>query len=374
MSITIKKVESKSDLMKFIKMQWSIYKDNPYWVPPLIMDRKKILSKEKNPFYKHSEIELFLAYKDEEIVGRIAAIKNDNHNKIHNDKVGFWGFFESIKSQEVANKLFDAVKDWLKSKGLDTMRGPANPSSNDDWGLLIKGFDDSPRILMPYNPEYYIELCDNYGFKKDMDLYAWKISYERMSKSEKVFRIAEIARKRYNVQVRKINFKDMDNEIERIKLIYNKAWELNWGFVPLNDDEMDAMAKDLKQLADPDLALFAEIDKNPIGFALALPDYNIIFKEMNGKLFPFNIIKLFTHKKKINWLRIIILGLLPEYRNRGIDSILYNDIFYNAYAKGIKLGEASWILETNDKMNKAIEDVMLGEKYKEYRIYSKKID
>ena len=156
MSINITKVSSKKDLMSFIKFPWKIYANDPYWVPPLIMDRKKILSTEKNPFFKHAEIQLFLAKKNDEIVGRIAAIKNDLHNQHHNDKVGFFGFFECVNDQQTANMLFDSAKQWLKEKGLNAMRGPANPSSNDEYGLLVEGFNDSPRILMTYNPEYYI--------------------------------------------------------------------------------------------------------------------------------------------------------------------------------------------------------------------------
>ncbi len=178
-------IENKSDIKKFVKFQWKVYEGNKYWVPPLLMDRYKILNKEKNPFFQHGEIQLFLAYRGKEIVGRIAAIKNDLHNSIHKDKVGFWGFFECLNDQEAANKLFDAAKAWIKSKGFDKLRGPYNPSVNDENGLLIEGFDDPPRILMTYNPEYYKTLIENYGFAKIKDLYAYDIFRDEMLKNEK---------------------------------------------------------------------------------------------------------------------------------------------------------------------------------------------
>ncbi|MDP3830230.1 MAG: hypothetical protein Q8Q47_03100, partial [Ignavibacteriaceae bacterium] len=209
-NISVKKVETSSELMKFIKFQWEIYKDNPYWVPPLIMDRKKILNKKKNPFFQHAEADYFLAYKNGKLSGRIAAIKNDLHNKYHNDQAGFFGFFECIDDQEVANKLFDTARSWLKDKGLETMLGPANPSSNDEYGMLIDGFNDEPRLLMTFNPEYYLKLCDNYGFTKAKDLFAYKLERDKTVGSDKLKRVAEIARKRSGIKISALNMKNFD--------------------------------------------------------------------------------------------------------------------------------------------------------------------
>jgi hypothetical protein len=368
MSITITKVSSKKDLLKFIKFQWKIYSNDSHWVPPLIMDRKKLLSTTKNPFYKHAEMQLFLAYKNNDMVGRIAAIKNDLHNQIHNDKVGFYGFFECINNQEVANSLFDSVKQWLKEKGLDRMRGPVNPSSNDEYGLLVEGFDDSPRILMTYNPEYYISLCENYGFKKAKDLNAWKLETDKVLSSEKLKRVADIAQRRAGLKISQLDMKNFDSELAKVKYVYNKAWAPNWGFVPMTEDEIDYMAKDLKAIVEPSLVLFGEIDGQLVGFALVLLDYNFIFKKMNGRLFPFGIIKLLMHKKKIPWSRIITLGIIPEYQKRGLDAVFYYEIVTRAAKLNIFLGEASWVLEDNDMMIRGLE-VMNGNAYKKYRIY-----
>lgn len=371
-TVNIKTVQTQNELMQFIKMQWKIYKGDPNWVPPLIMDRKKILNKKKNPFYKHAQAEYFLAKKDGEIVGRIAAIKNDLHNQIHKEKTGFFGFFESINDQEVANALFDTAKKWLKVKGMDTMRGPANPSSNDEYAMLLEGFDDTPRLLMTYNPKYYLDLCDNYGLVKAKDLYAIKLENKKVTASEKVKRVAEIARKRYKLKITQLNMKDFNNELKKVKYVYNKAWEPNWGFVPLTDEELDAMAKDLKPLVEPSLVLFGEIDNQVVGFALVMLDYNQIIKDLDGKLFPFGFIKLMTQKKKITWSRIITLGIIPEFQKKGLDSVFYWEIVNRAAKLGIHLGEASWILEDNDMMNRGAQ-AMNGEIYKKYRIYECKV-
>ena len=368
MSFEIINVSSKKDLLTFIKSQWKFYLDNPNWVPPLIMDRKKLLNISKNPFFKHAEIQLFLAKNKNEVVGRIAAIKNDLHNEHHNDNVGFFGFFECVNEQQVANMLFDAAKQWLKEKGLNAMRGPANPSSNDEYGLLVEGFDDSPRILMTYNPEYYIDLCENYGFVKAKDLFAWKLETEKVLSSEKLKRVAEIAQKRSGLKVSQIDMKNFKSELDKFKYVYNKAWVPNWGFVPMTDDEINTAAKDLKTLVEPSLVLFGEINGQLVGSALVMLDYNSIFKEMNGRLFPFGFIKLFTRKKLIKWARIITLGVIPEFQKRGLDSVFYYEIVNRAAKLNIFLGEASWVLEDNEMMNRGLE-VMNAHSYKKYRIY-----
>ena len=366
--ISVRKISSHKEIISFIKFAWKIYHNDPYWVPPLIYDKKKILNKEKNPFFKHAEMELFVAEKDGLMVGRIAAIKNELHNKYHNDKVGFFGFFECINDQDVANKLFETAKLWLLSKGCTHMRGPANPSSNDEYAMLVDGFDDEPRLLMTYNPKYYIDLCENYGFKKAKDLYAYKLENKKVISSEKLKRVAELAQKRSGIKITQLEMKNFTKDLEKVKYIYNKAWAPNWGFVPMTEEEIDVMAKDLKPLVEPSLLLFGEIENKLVGFALVMLDYNQIFKSMNGKLFPFGFIKLYTDKKKITWSRILTLGIIPEYQKRGLDAVFYWEIVNRAEKLGILLGEASWVLEDNDMMNRGAQ-TMNGEIYKKYRLY-----
>lgn len=366
--INIRKVESKSDLNTFIKCQWNFYKNDPHWVPPLLMERKTLLNKDKNPFFQNASADYFIAESNGEIVGRIAAIKNDVHLKYHNDDSGFFGFFECINDQNVANALFDTAKKWLKEKGLKRMLGPANPSSNDEWGMLLEGFDDTPRMLMTYNPKYYLDLCENYGMTKAKDLYAYKLENHKVMSSEKLKRVQQLAKDRYRLKISQLDMKNFAKELEKVKYVYNKAWAPNWGFVPMSDAQIDAMAKDLKQLVEPSLVLFGEIDNQLIGFALVMLDYNQIFKEMNGKLLPFNFLKLYTKKKEITWARIITLGIIPEHQKKGLDAVFYWEIVNRAHAVGIDLGEASWILEDNEMMNRGA-IVMGGDLYKKYRIW-----
>ncbi len=268
-SVNVKIVSTKKDLSDFIKFPFTVYKNFPNWVPPLNMEQKNLLNREKNPFFENAEADYFIAERDGKIVGRIAAIKNNLHLKFHNDDSGHFGFFECINDQEAANALFDKAKDWMKSKGLKIMKGPANPSSNDVYGMLMDGFDDTPRLLMPYNPDYYIMLCENYGFKKAKDLYAWKIESEKILASEKLKRVQEIARKRYGLKISQMDMKKFDKELDKFKYVYNKAWAPNWGFVPMTEEQIDAMAKDMKPLAEPSLVIFGEINNEIVGAALS---------------------------------------------------------------------------------------------------------
>lgn len=375
MSIEIKKVTDTAGKKKFVNCQWNFYKDNPNWVAPIKMDRMKLLNEDKNPFYKHAEIQLFLAYDGKEIVGRIAAITNDNHNKIHNDKVGFFGFFESIDNQEVANKLFDVSVKWLKSKGMTDIRGPVNPSTNDELGLLIDAFDMPPVILMTYNPPYYQKLIENYGFKKEKDLLAYILHHDTYA-SEKLTRMQQIVRDRKGITIRALNFKDskkFKEDVKTLKEIYNAAWQPNWGFVKMTDEEFDFLANDLKTIAEPKLTIIAEIKGKPVGFALSLPDINqsLIYNKGGGILGA--VWCLFTKKKKIDLTRIIVLGVLPEYQSSGIDAVLYHEIGETAFELGMPKGEASWILEDNEMMKRGLESTMKGDIYKTYRIFQKAI-
>ncbi len=366
--ITIRAVHHPSDLMEFIKLPWKIYRNDPLWVPPLIGDRKKLLDRKKNPFYKHAEMELFLAEKDHELVGRIGAIINHRHNHFHNENIGFFGFYESINDQNVANALFDSAKQWLRAKGIVAMRGPANPSMNDECGLLIQGFEYRPAILMTYNLPYYIELFEQYGLRKAKDLYAYFIE-KSTAMSEKILRVASYVKKKENVKIRPLNMKDFNNEIRIVKEIYNKAWSYNWGFVPMTDEEIEYVADDLKQIVDPDMALFAEINGQHVGFSLALPDINMALKHVkNGRLFPFGLVKILWYRRFISLVRFVILGVIKEYQRRGIDGLFYVESFQRGVPKGYHQGEASWVLEDNEMMKRAAAS-MNARLYKIYRMY-----
>jgi GNAT superfamily N-acetyltransferase len=365
--ITVRPVLTKGDTNLFIGFLWSIYKDNPSWVPPLVMDRRKLMDTKKNPFYRHADVEFYIAERDGQMVGRIAAIVNHNHNKEHGDQVGFFGFFECVDDQSVANALFDRAKAFLVSKGMKAMRGPANPSVNDEYGLLVEGFDLSPTILMPYNPRYYLTLIENYGFKKAKDLYAYLLSQETVY-SDRLERANAIVKKRQGLTIRTMEMKHFDEDVKRIKEVYNKAWAKNWGAVPMTDEEIDALAADLKPIVVPGLVLFAQIQDKTVGFALSIPDINMALKHnKKGALLP-GLFHLYTKKKKINLVRIIVLGVLPEYQNTGAAGVLFYETAARAKALGYLFGEASWVLEDNEAMNHSAE-VMNGTITKRYRIY-----
>lgn len=372
MNLVIKALDP-SNVATFIKAQWNFYRDDPHWVPPLLMDRKKLLNKEKNPFYRHAEMQLFIAQQGKEIVGRIAAIVNHNHNLTHKDTVGFFGFFECIQDQGVATALFAAAEQWLRDRGMTRIRGPVNPSMNDEVGLLVHGFDGPPVILMTYNPPYYAQLIEDAGFDKAKDLYAYLIRQEDY-RSEKLLRLAERIKERNEVSFRNIDLKNTEQfrkDLETIKQMYNTAWSPNWGFVKMTDDEFEFLAADLKQIADPEYIFFAEVKGQPAGFILCLPDVNQAFIHNRRGSALGALFHLLTKKSKIDLLRIVILGVLPEYQKLGIDALLYHEIGLRSQPRGIKAGEASWILEDNSMMNRGLTQVMNGDRYRTYRLFEK---
>lgn len=373
--IKIRKVESEQDRMKFIKLPWELFKGDPYWVPPLIFDVRKNLDPKKNPFFKHSEVDMFLAEIGGKPVGRIAAIKNDNHNSFHKDKAGFFGFYDTIDDEEVSDLLLEKACEWAKNKGFDEILGPVNPSTNDECGLLVDGFDSSPVFLMTYNPKHYIGKIEGFGFEKANDLYAYYIPSEVINNQKmmaKLERMSELIKKRSDVTIHNVNMKDLTSEVRKIEEIYNSAWESNWGFVPITTDEFDYMAESLKMVVDPDLVMFAEVAGKPAGFTLALPDFNQVLKKLNGRLLPFGWFKILTQKKKIDFLRVIIMGVKPEYQKKAIDSVFYLETIKNGNKNGYTGAEISWVLEDNMPMRMTAEK--LGARiYKTYRIYRKSL-
>jgi GNAT superfamily N-acetyltransferase len=366
-NIQIHTVRTKRDVSKFIKMVWPLYRDHSKWVPPLLIDRRMILDTNKNPFYRHAEIEMFIAYNNGEIAGRIAAILNRNHNEFHDENIGFFGFFESVDNQAVTTALVEKAKDWLRDKGVTAMRGPMNPSTNDDIGILIDGFDKSPAIMMTYNPPYYDRLLKEAGLEKIKDIYAYYVHKDKVL-SEKFRRVMEKLKERDSIKIRQINMKEFPSELERVKTIYNNAWSRNWGFIPMTDAEFDYLAVSMKQIIDPRVVLFAEDKGKPVGFGLSVPDVNqILIHNKKGWLLP-AVVRLILKKKKINFLRIIVLGVRTEYQGSSVAALLLYETAIRGIANGYYHGEASWVLEDNTMMNKAA-TFMNADRYKTYRIY-----
>jgi hypothetical protein len=369
----VRPVRTARDKREFLEVPYRLYRNSPHWIAPLRIAQKDILNTGRHPFYKTSDAEMFLAERDGRIVGRIMAILNHAHNEFQNERVGFFGFFEVENDQQAAASLIDAARDWVRARGADVIRGPVNPSTNYECGLLVEGFDLDPMVMMTYNPPYYAELLEACGMKKAMDLYAYDIAASYFNHSNKLQRVAERLRKKSNISVRTVNMKDFKNEVGIVRRVYNDAWSRNWGFVPMSEEEFDHLAKDLKQIVDPRVVLIAEQEiegggRRSVGFLLAVPDINRALKKINGRLLPLGLLKLLWHSRKLGAIRVITMGGIIELQNLGIGSILLDEIYRRAPAADLGTGEMSWVLENNVMMNRAAEMVG-GRRSKTYRIY-----
>lgn len=372
--IKVSRVSSDKDRDTFIKFPWRIYENDPAWVPPLLIERKAFLNRRKHPFYKHGDAELFLARRNGEIVGRIMASDDPRYNELHQTNVGCFGLFECIDDRDVAAALFAAAGDWLRARGRNEIMGPIDYSTNYVCGLLIDGFQYPPTVMMAHNPPYYAALIEGCGFAKTKDWYAWWFS-EYPAAAERLRKIALARAGKLGVTIRQINLRKIEEESQRIRTIYNQAWQKNWGFVPFTEAEMEHMAKEMKPLINPQGMLIAEIGDEPIGFVIGVPDINVAIKHVNGRLFrfglPIGLIKLLYHRLKTRTGRLIALGVVEKFRRTGIAEMLVLGLMDAAFKRGFT-GELSMTLEDNVMVNRFIE-AMGADKYKTYRIYSQSL-
>ena len=371
MTIEIINVASDKKLLKaYLDFPHKLYQDDENYVPELYMAQKDLFNRKKNPFFKHSEAESFLAMSDGQIVGRISAILNNNYNKYHNSNVGFFGFFDVIDNYEVAQSLFETACQWCRNKGLEAVLGPTNFSTNDTAGMLIDGFHEPPKILMTYNKPYYNDFAARFGFVKDMDLLAY-ILYTKKA-SEKSIRLAQSLEERLSRQgitFRSITKKSLKEDVLHVREIYNNAWAKNWGFVPMTDDEINHLANELTPILHPEWCYIAEDRGQPVGFGISLHNINEIthsFKK--GRIFPFNVFKLLFNRHKTRYVRIIALGVKKDYRKKGIEAIFFAKNILAARKNDIIAGEVSWVLENNEEMNSSAVKLN-SDLYKRYRIY-----
>jgi len=365
--VDVIEVSSGKDLNDFITLPCNIYSRDSFYVPPLTKEMRDQFSS-KNPFFHHATARYFIARKHGKHAGRIIAFINRRHNEFHHEKTGFFGFFESVNDQGVASALLDTASKFLKGEGMDLLRGPMNFSTNEACGFLIEGFNQAPLLMTPYNPPYYRDLMESYGLKKAKDLYAY--IYEVLDKlPEKVDRVASIAEKK-GIRVRPINMKRFRNEMFIFMDVYISAWERNWGFIPPTREEISHMGTKLKTIVVPGLTMIAEKDNEPVGFMGLLPDFNFVLKHMNGKVNPVTIAKAFYYSRKIKDLRLLLLGIKAEYRNRGVDALIFREGFKGVKKGGYKRVEFSWILEDNIPVQRLVE--MLGATlYKKFRVFEK---
>ncbi len=369
--VRIAPVRNRQDLHQFTQLPWQLYSDDPAWVPPLLFDLKKLLSPKKHPFHKHADVQYFLARLNGQVVGRIAAIVNHRHIQFHNESVGFFGFFESIDDQDVAQALLAAAEQWVGQRGVRSVRGPMSFSTNEECGLLVNGFNTAPMVMMSHHRPYYARLIRTAGYAKAKDLLAYLIDLrEDATIPERLVHGVQRLQRKQAITIRSIDVRRFEEEVRLLHGIYHRAWEHNWGFVPMTEAEVDLLAHTLRLVADPKLCLIAELDNRPVGFALALPDYNQVLRRMNGRLFPLGALKLLWYKRRIDALRVLLLGTNPDVRVRGLDAMLYLKLWQHVLAYGYRLVECSWILEDNWSMQRGLER-MGARIYKTYRVFEK---
>ena len=374
--VEITQVASKAERDAFIKFPWRIYQGDPAWVPPLLLERKEFLDQKKHPFFEHGAAALFLARSGGKIVGRIMASDDPNYNAFHQSNVGCFGLFECVNDPAVAAALFEAATNWLRARGRDEIMGPIDYSTNYVCGLLVEGFDFPPTLLTAHNPPYYAALIEGLGFNKVIDFYAWWFS-EPARAATRLRRLAASLQKRDAATIRQGNLKNFRAEAGRLREIYNDAWKENWGFVPFTEKEFEFMAKELKQLVVPEFTLIAEVGDEPVGFILCVPDINVAFRKINGRLttygLPIGLAKLLYHKSRIRTARLIALGVKPKYRRGGIAEMLVLRIIEDAMIKRGFTGELSMTLEDNHLINRFLAAIG-AKKYKTYRIYRRRIN
>jgi Acetyltransferase (GNAT) family len=367
--VQIVPIETGADMRRFIGFPYELYRRDPYWVAPLRAEQKELLDTSKHPFWKRAELCCFLAVVNGNVCGRIAAIDDRAHNQATGDSLGIFGFFESIESEPVACALFQAAKLWLAKRGLRTLRGPLSPSINYECGILAHGFDSSPCVMMTYNPPYYARLIEQSGLKKAKDLFAFRLKLDetyaaRRARLDRAVRVLSTP----SVRIRPIRPDRFDEEVELIWNLHSSAWRQNWGASPFSRPEIHFLARQLKSLLNPELALFAEAGDEAIGFGLCIPNMNEALKHAQGSLFPFGLAKILYFKSKIRALRVLALGVADGYRDSGVAPQLYARLVQAGLNLGYREAECSWVVEDNVAMLRSLQ--FLGaECYKTYRVY-----
>lgn len=357
----------------FLSFPYQHYKHDENWIPPLYIQQRDLLDVEKNPYFKNVEAAYFLAEREGEIVGRAAAFINHDWIAYQQRDAGFFGFLECGDDLPLARLIVRILGDWMRERGMSEMIGPINPGMMGELGMLVEGHETQPYIMMPWTKPYYDRLLKDCGLEKEVDLLAYVVDDKHVDLS-RIERAEKIVRHRLpKLHIRPVDLKNFASEARIIRELFNKAWATNWGFSPVPEEEFDHIAKDLKLILDVDLAHIAEIDGRPVGFSVALPDMNQAFKHLkDGKLLPWGMFKLLYHKRKINRIRTALMGVLPEYRGKGIDALLHREAINKGIAKGYNASELSWLLETNTEMIRVAQKIG-GWKEKTYRIYRKQL-
>ena len=369
----VRPVQGRSELTKFIKLPFRLHKGTP-WVPPLISERRLFLNRSKNPYFRHADAEYFLAWRDGRPVGRITAQVDGRWDEFQGGSDGQFGFLEAEDDPEVFAALLGTAEAWVRERGRERLIGPMDFTTNDECGLLIDGFERRPMILEPWHPPYYRERLEPLGYGKKMDLLMWYLRMGELKEGLKfhpaIHEAAEKVESEHGITVRNMRRRDLEAEIGRFMEVYNSAWETNWGFVPITEEEVNFQASNLKQILDERWAFIAEKGDEVVGAALTLPDINQVMPKLNGRLLPFGWLKFLLGKRKIDEVRVFALGVKPEYQHTGIAASFYIKHIEATDPKGVMAGDEGWILETNEPMNRAMEG-MGGKVVKRYRLFEK---
>ncbi|MCL4253293.1 MAG: GNAT family N-acetyltransferase [Anaerolineae bacterium] len=381
-SLEIRKVESKQDFRAFFKFPWKVYKNDPNWVPPLLSMRRELLDKDHNPSWEYLEGDYFVAWRGDEPVGTITAVINHRHNEFHNENIAWFGFFETIDDPQVAHALLNTAYEWAKAKGCTAIRGPQSFTTHEECGLLVDGFEP-PVILMPYNPPYYQALVEGAGFEKVMDVHSFYYDHtpeehEQFGNAKRIEKISARIMRQNNARVRTFNNKRRKQDFQLFKELYNTAWVANWGFTPMTDRELDGLIKSLGMFLDPRTAWFVEVNEEPVGFMLAVQDLNAILKRANARPGTpefISLVKALWHWKirpKVDRMRVPLMGVKPEYRNKGLDVLMYAELrnVLSDPKLPYRALDCGWILETNQDMAGTLLSVGMRI-YKTHRFYEK---
>jgi GNAT superfamily N-acetyltransferase len=374
-AVEVRPVQGRGELNSFIKLPFRLHKGTP-WVPPLIYERRHFLNREKNPYFEHAEAEYFIAWRDGTPVGRITAQIDRRWDQFQGGNDGQFGFIDGEDDPEVFSALFATAEEWVRSRGRERLIGPMDFTTNDECGLLIDGYDRRPMILEPWHPPHYREQIESLGYGKQMDLLMWYLRMgelkEGLSFHPAIHEAAEKVETEHGITIRNMRRRDLDAEIGRFMEVYNAAWEKNWGFVPITEEEVQFQASNLKQLLDERWTFIAEKGDEVVGAALTLPDINQVMPKLNGRLLPLGWLRFLLGKRKIDEVRVFALGVKPEYQHTGVAASFYIKHLEATDPDGVMAGDEGWILESNEPMNRAMEG-MGGEVVKRYRLYEKSL-
>lgn len=371
-SVSIRTARGPGAVKRFVDLPFRLHAGTP-WVPPLKLERRLFLSRRLNPYFKHGEAEYFLAWRDGRVVGRVTAQVDHAFNEYHRSRWGMFGFLELEDDPEVAAALLDAAATWLRARGCERMVGPMDFSMNEESGVLVEGFELEPLIRQPWHPPHYQRLCEGAGLEKAIDLYSWHLEIENRERGELLpvlFDLDRKAREEHGVTMRKMTRRGLRADMDRFAEVYNAAWSQNWGFVPYSKEDLDTYALDMQLVFTPEWFMVAEKDGETVAVAITIMDMNQVLRKMGGRIFPTGWWHYLNRKRIVDRVRVGFLGVKPEHQHTGVAAALYVEHFETAARTPLKKGEAGWILETNEAMNRGLE-AMGGRIVKRYRVYER---